>query len=76
MNKSKRRSWKAYNGQENRNMAVRGPLTTGHACDGITNLAISLKRTVKANGIVCVFKALLRYTSSFIILLLFITHCS
>ena len=36
-------------------MAVRegDPLTTGHACDGITNLAISLKRTVKANGIVC-----------------------
>ena len=26
-------------------------LTTGHACDGTTNLAISLVRTVKANGI-------------------------
>ena len=26
-------------------------LTTGHGCDGITNLAISLVRTVKANGI-------------------------
>ena len=36
-------------------MAVRegDPLTTGHACDGITNLATSLVRTVKANGIVC-----------------------
>ena len=36
-------------------MAVRegNPLTTGHGCDSITNLAISLKRTVKANGIVC-----------------------
>ena len=34
-------------------MAVRegDPLTTGHACTGITNLAISLVRTVKANGI-------------------------
>ena len=34
-------------------MAVRegDPLTTGHACDGITNLATSLVRTVKANGI-------------------------
>jgi len=26
-------------------------LTTGHACAGITNLALSLVRTVKANGI-------------------------
>ena len=26
-------------------------LTTGHGCDGITNLAISLVRTVRANGI-------------------------
>ena len=36
-------------------MAVRegDPLTTGHGCDSITNLATSLKRTVKANGIVC-----------------------
>jgi uncharacterized Zn-binding protein involved in type VI secretion len=35
-------------------MAVRegDSLTTGHACTGITNLAISLVRTVKANGIV------------------------
>ena len=35
-------------------MAVRegDPLTTGHACTGITTLAISLVRTVKANGIV------------------------
>ena len=34
-------------------MAVRegDPLTTGHACDGITNIAISLVRTVKANAI-------------------------
>ena len=30
-------------------MAVRegDPLTTGHACDGITNLATSLKRTLR-----------------------------
>ena len=44
-------------------MAVRegDPLTTGHGCDSITNLSTSLKRTVKANGIVCVmYKALLR----------------
>ena len=36
-------------------MAVRegDPLTTGHVCTGITNLATSLVRTVKANGIVC-----------------------
>ena len=35
-------------------MAVRegDPLSTGHACTGITNLATSLVRTVKANGIV------------------------
>ena len=35
-------------------MAVREGdfLTTGHGCTGITNLAISLVRTVKANGIV------------------------
>jgi len=34
-------------------MAVRegDPLSTGHACTGITTLAISLVRTVKANGI-------------------------
>ena len=34
-------------------MAVRegDPLSTGHACTGITNLAISPVRTVKANGI-------------------------
>ena len=34
-------------------MAVRegDPLSTGHACTGITNLATSLVRTVKANGI-------------------------
>ena len=34
-------------------MAVREGdfLTTGHGCDGITTLAISLVRTVKANGI-------------------------
>ena len=34
-------------------MAVRegDSLTTGHACTGITFLAISLVRTVKANGI-------------------------
>ena len=36
-------------------MAVRegDPLSTGHACTGISNLATSLVRTVKANGIVC-----------------------
>ena len=35
-------------------MAVRegDKLTTGHGCDAITSLAISLVRTVKANGIV------------------------
>ena len=34
-------------------MAVREGdfLTTGHGCTGITSLAISLRRTVKANGI-------------------------
>ena len=34
-------------------MAVRegDPLSTGHACTGITNLATSLVRTVRANGI-------------------------
>ena len=34
-------------------MAVRegDPLTTGHGCDSITNLATSLVRTVKANAI-------------------------
>ena len=34
-------------------MAVRegDPLSTGHACTWITNLATSLVRTVKANGI-------------------------
>ena len=34
-------------------MAVREGdfLTTGHGCTGITNLALSLVRTVKANGI-------------------------
>ena len=35
-------------------MAVRegDPLSTGHGCTGITNLATSLVRTVKANGFV------------------------
>ena len=35
-------------------MAVRegDRLTTGHGCDAITSLAISLVRTVRANGIV------------------------
>ena len=35
-------------------MAVRegDKLTTGHGCDAITSLAISLVRTVRANGIV------------------------
>jgi len=35
-------------------MAVREGdfLTTGHGCDGITTLAISLVRTVRANGII------------------------
>jgi len=34
-------------------MAVRDgdPLTTGHGCDSITTLALSLVRTVKANAI-------------------------
>ena len=44
-------------------MAVRegDPLTTGHGCDSITNLATSLVRTVKANGIRrCCFRHTLR----------------
>ena len=36
-------------------MAVRegDPLTTGHGCDSVTTLAISLVRTTRANSIFC-----------------------